>query len=822
MRLPRAAGLRGLAGGDGGPSQAARVHARAPAPCPRPGPVRSQTRRAAHRPVRAVDDDRPGEAVDWRAAVVDDDGRARGGPAAEALPDAPRQGPRHAYSDLGWHRRRRRLRLRHYREANDAQLAKVARSDLYQAAVLNFRKMLLEEKRDDASMEATADYYRAYVQRLKGHEDALKRLFGDDCFTESAECPETDPRRYLGVLAGFLGGKLEKDTSSLPQGAQTLLTGLEAVLVPTQQSQAGVSRALAEHYAQILIGADEAPFVQLAQDGLSFYLAAGPLLDKLEEQFSAHGIEYTSHDNSGDEPAPNEAEYPKQIIVPHGQVAAVMKLAQWHPADIEAALEPLYENQGLDYTKCLLKSKLETAGVGGLGIEAHWQKAQLIDGQTVIKCTLATQDFPAAAEAGHQHVDIVMDNSGSMSGDRIVAARAAVIQMINQLPDDATFTLRTFSKDTVFMEKGRKNQLPADWEDTINAINADCGGTPLVETVVAAASCWSDRVYTPGTVLKNHTIVVLTDGEGSQRESGKEILSALSTGQFRGQIMATKGLGTVDRPQRATVAVFAVGIGEGYNPQVIAELGFNGFCHVSDESLAKMGQDIAGAMPKLRGVTGRKTGPVHAGLVAEDQVLVATRQPLLIANTPESRPAYFLLPADQEVPDALQAIIHADDLGTTKRAAVAYQVKRSAHTLPMFSLKLNPATVSAAAENQLKHDYFRSRIDGVNEEFIQKATAMTSGNGCYSGFQGGRGGMAPAASATPAAATPSPLDALKATSKAQLDEISAQAKDNLSRVKFDEFKTEVYAKGLKEIQDFAGMAAYNASNRGNYAIRSGR
>lgn len=178
-----------------------------------------------------------------------------------------------------------------------------------------------------------------------------------------------------------------------------------------------------------------------------------------------------------------------------------------------------------------------------------------------------------SGEAQPRDVTVVMDVSGSMSGQKIVQARDALHQLLGTLSDDDRFRLLAFSSAVRAFEAGWTNARGRDLERAgawIDRLVAD-GGTNIEAALNEAFRLESPRDRLP-------MVVFLTDGLPSVGEQSPDALAAMAASE-------------VDRAR-----IFAFGVGHDVNTQLLDRLGEAGR---GDTDYVQPGENVERALSVL-------------------------------------------------------------------------------------------------------------------------------------------------------------------------------------------------------------------------------
>lgn len=173
------------------------------------------------------------------------------------------------------------------------------------------------------------------------------------------------------------------------------------------------------------------------------------------------------------------------------------------------------------------------------------------DGLVRVEVTMKADEVADKARVDSDFL-VVLDRSGSMSGDRIDKARSAVLALIDQLSDRDRLGLVTF-------DNGAERLIPleaavpaakARWRDLVRGIELG-GGTNLSDGLDQGLALLESGRQAG----RAGRILLLSDGEANAGDVSPEGLRA------RGQ-----------RAARAELVLSTVGIGEGFNEYLMAQV----------------------------------------------------------------------------------------------------------------------------------------------------------------------------------------------------------------------------------------------------------
>lgn len=254
---------------------------------------------------------------------------------------------------------------------------------------------------------------------------------------------------------------------------------------------------------------------------------------------------------------------PGRGLAPHAPLALNPKPLANLPAPPPAALARL------DGSKVGFAATLDRTAVAKHG-----------DGLVRLELVMKADEVAEAARAATDFV-VVLDRSGSMSGDRISKARSAVLGLIDQLSPQDRLGLVIFDN-----QAERLIQLEAAdaankerWRAQVDDIGPG-GGTNLSEGLDEALSLL-ERGRRSGRVGR---LLLLSDGEANAGDITTEGLRA------RGQ-----------RAARGELVLSTIGVGEGFNESLMAQVadaGTGNFHYLADN--AKLGSILERELSSTR------------------------------------------------------------------------------------------------------------------------------------------------------------------------------------------------------------------------------
>lgn len=200
------------------------------------------------------------------------------------------------------------------------------------------------------------------------------------------------------------------------------------------------------------------------------------------------------------------------------------------------------------------------SGTGPVRLAARLDRAAVLTGtpgEVRLEVTL-TGDRGAAARRRPTDFYVVLDRSGSMEGDKIDHARAAVVQLIDQLGSDDRFALVSYASearlDVELAPAGATTATdatgPVRWRAQVAAIEAG-GGTAMSDGLDLALATAGTR-RPAGRAAR---LLLLSDGLANEGDSTPEGLAARAR-----------------RAAAAGIPVSTLGVGDDFNEVLMTQL----------------------------------------------------------------------------------------------------------------------------------------------------------------------------------------------------------------------------------------------------------
>lgn len=201
---------------------------------------------------------------------------------------------------------------------------------------------------------------------------------------------------------------------------------------------------------------------------------------------------------------------------------------------------------------------------------AHPSLVKGKNSHTYLKIGLTGFEFKNEADRPKTNIAIVIDKSGSMSGDKIEKAKEAAIMAVNRLSSDDIVSVLTYSDSVNVVVPSTKVSDKAELARKISSITSN-GGTALF----AGVSKGGAEVKKFLDEKRINRVILLSDGQANVGPSSPALLGDLALSLAKDSI-----------------AVTTIGIGNGYNENVMVALANKGEgCHY----FAKHSDDLATA-----------------------------------------------------------------------------------------------------------------------------------------------------------------------------------------------------------------------------------
>ncbi len=209
-----------------------------------------------------------------------------------------------------------------------------------------------------------------------------------------------------------------------------------------------------------------------------------------------------------------------------------------------------------------------------------------------------------------QGIEIVLDRSGSMSGQSLESAKESIIKLIDRLAPQDSFGLVSFD-DTALIEVPFRTLAQHDLLIVKNIIaNLNPGGsTDLAAGYLLGLRELKDHKKDGGAAL-----ILISDGHANAGEQNPKVLGDIATKASKSAIVTT-----------------TIGLGNGYDETLLEALSAGGggshrFAYTSDEAIAVISSEVSNLLEKSAINMLLKVTPV-AGLNASPHIEILQRLP---------------------------------------------------------------------------------------------------------------------------------------------------------------------------------------------------
>lgn len=202
--------------------------------------------------------------------------------------------------------------------------------------------------------------------------------------------------------------------------------------------------------------------------------------------------------------------------------------------------------------------------------------------ELTVLLTLTAPQIQTEVTRAPQTVQVVLDRSGSMAGDRLDAAKEALSLLIQRLSDDDAFGLVAFDDEAkvIIPTRPMADHNRKHLSKIVDAL--DTGGSTDISAGFLLGLSQAKSITLPG----GANLILLSDGQANEGEQNPDVL----------QSIASKAL-------KASITTSTIGIGDGYSEVLLEALAAGGsgehrFALSSDDARAAIGNEIDGLLQK--------------------------------------------------------------------------------------------------------------------------------------------------------------------------------------------------------------------------------
>ena len=390
-----------------------------------------------------------------------------------------------------------------------------------------------------ATLQVRRDFLKRYAEQFP---EELKTLILPPDPTKPKDPVENNIPLYTQYLEQQIKA-FSEFLNSIKAKHPDKKTFIDTVLLERKAAaSAGVSRTVGEHFAQFQPqDKKRLPFGQLTtEEGFCFYWQTSQDAALFEEALKAHGLTVTKQKKKLDDSLlpesmrdlpPQEKYQDKDTTVvraPHSQVKQLLALTQYYPFELDSVVEDLYKGKA-DRVSVLRTERENNPQLAG---KEETDALSIIGGTIDEARRLVHVSVGAKAPSVEQqkippHFVLILDDSGSMGGEKINALNAAMRKLIPTLPDDALVSIQPLNKETIAYRMTGKELKKRGWTDI------PCpGNTPLLETIAGTATLIKKHpldAFISEDELARTMMVVLTDGQpnGGKNDTIAKLMSMM-------------------------------------------------------------------------------------------------------------------------------------------------------------------------------------------------------------------------------------------------------------------------------------------------------
>lgn len=232
---------------------------------------------------------------------------------------------------------------------------------------------------------------------------------------------------------------------------------------------------------------------------------------------------------------------------PNGRFATTYRPGRGHLSWFEAAIArgeiPEASRELLAEMAPSAAEGIAPSAAGALSMQWDLERSTLAPDGGPLRLRLALRSAPGASiTRPMMSVHLVMDVSGSMTGDAIAHAREAAHTLVERLEAGDHFSLTTFDSEArVLVREGTVGARRAAILQAIDAIEPG-GGTNISDGLSLG---YQMAAHGPAATECNRVVMLLSDGEATDGETGREAIATMAARALQdGTETSSFGVGT--------------------------------------------------------------------------------------------------------------------------------------------------------------------------------------------------------------------------------------------------------------------------------------
>lgn len=206
------------------------------------------------------------------------------------------------------------------------------------------------------------------------------------------------------------------------------------------------------------------------------------------------------------------------------------------------------------------------------------------DDVVTVMLELEAPPAPKGADDRPAHTTVVvLDRSGSMHGERLEAAKRALVDLLARLDDRDSFGLVTFDSEASLVVAAEPVGITGRNELRRRIRGIETGGS----TDISAGYLRGLQEAKRAAGATGATLLLLSDGHANSGETSPQRLRSMA-----------------EKHAQALITTSTIGIGTGYDESILAEiatggLGNHSFAQGPDEAVAAVAGEVAGLLAKV-------------------------------------------------------------------------------------------------------------------------------------------------------------------------------------------------------------------------------